>query len=228
METNLEKGHEAQTEKPSLFGVITSPGVQFERMRVKPVIGMPLIIVLAMIIVGTVLQGLGMDYGDLMRESGLTGEELEMAQSFAAIGGIIGGIFAGVAMLFIAPLIYWLCVKISGGTTTYKKMLSLTLFISFITSLGLLINGIVLYFTDANSFYSVTSLASLITSDQPLTSALSAFEIFSIWGYVLLAIGLQKTGGISKKSAWISVIVLFALMLLYSFITGFFNSQAGV
>ncbi|MES9687103.1 YIP1 family protein, partial [Bacillus sp. JJ353] len=121
---------------------------------------------------------------------------------------------------------YWLCVKISGGTTTYRNMLSLNLFIMFISCIGLLINGLFLYFTDSTSLYNVTSLASIIPAEQPLASILNLFEVFSLWGYVLLAVGLEKVGGISKKSAWISVAVLFGILLLFSVASGFFDAMS--
>ncbi|WP_350254117.1 toxin SDP protection protein YknW [Bacillus halotolerans] len=230
MEANVEKNGGVSTEKPSLLGVITSPGTQFERIRERPVVWGPLLIVAAIIIVGAVLQGLGTDYSELLKNTntnGLTAEQVETLGTITKYTGMIGSILGGIAALFIAPLIYWLCVKISGGVTTYKKMLSLGLFVSLISSLGLLINGIVAFTTDASSLYSMTSLAGIIPSDMPLANVLNTFEIFSIWSYVLLAIGLHKTGGISKKAGWISVIILFVLLVAFSFVSGAINSVAG-
>ncbi|MHA6488189.1 toxin SDP protection protein YknW [Bacillus cabrialesii] len=230
METNVEKNSATATEKPSLFGVITNPSVQFERIRERPAVWGPLFIVAAIIIVGAVLQSLGTDYSELMKSSdtqGLTAEQIETVATITKFGGMAGAIFGGIAALFIAPLIYWLCVKISGGVTTYKKMLSLGLFVSLISSLGLLVNGIVAFTTDTNSLYSMTSLAGIIPSDGALASVLNTFEIFSIWSYVLLAIGLHKTGSISKKAGWISVIVLFGILVAFSFFSGLINSAAG-
>lgn len=66
METNVEKNSGTATEKPSLFGVITSPSVQFERIRERPAVWGPLLIVAAIIIVGAVLQSLGTDYSELL------------------------------------------------------------------------------------------------------------------------------------------------------------------
>ncbi|MCY7894395.1 toxin SDP protection protein YknW [Bacillus vallismortis] len=230
METNVEKNSATATEKPSLFGVITNPSIQFERIRERPAVWGPLFIVAAIIIVGAVLQSLGTDYSELMKNTGpqgLSAEEIETVATITKFGGMAAAIFGGIAALFIAPLIYWLCVKISGGVTTYKKMLSLGLFVSLISSLGLLVNGIVIFTTDANPLYSVTSLAGIIPSDGAFASVLNTFEIFSIWSYVLLAIGLHKTGGISKKAGWISVIVLFGIIVAFSFFSGLINSVAG-
>lgn len=230
METNVEKNSGMVTEKPSLFGVITSPSIQFERIREKPAVWGPLFIVAAIIIVGAVLQSLGTDYSELMKNTntqGLSAEEIETFAIITKFGGMAGAIFGGIAALFIAPLIYWLCVKISGGVTTYKKMLSLGLFVSLISSLGLLVNGIVVFTTSANPLYSMTSLAGIIPSDGALASVLNSFEIFSIWSFVLLAIGLHKTGGISKKAGWISAIILFGILVAFSFFAGLINSLAG-
>ncbi len=78
-------------------------------------------------------------------------------------------------------------------------MLSLGLFTAFITNIGLVINGLVIYFTGAGSLYPVTSLASVIPTGDGVSVFLSAIDIFSIWSYILLALGLRYTGGISKK-----------------------------
>ncbi|MBY8912381.1 YIP1 family protein [Bacillus sp. YC2] len=230
MEPKVEKSNTAVTEKPSLFGVITSPVVQFKRLREKPIIGIPLFIVIVLIAVGYMLQGLGMNYDEILKSSsleGLTDEQIEMTKSITKYATIFGGIFGGILALFIVPLIYWLCVKISGGVTTYKKMLSLGLFTAFISNIGLVINGLVIYFTDANSIYRVTSLASIIPAGKSAAAFLSSIEIFSIWSYILLAAGLHHTGGISKKAACISAIILFVIMLLFSFVGGLVNSVAG-
>ncbi|OAZ59494.1 Membrane protein YknW [Bacillus siamensis] len=229
MEPNLEKNNTAVTEKPSIFGVITSPVVQFKRLREHPVIGLPLLIVIILVAAGSILRGLGMNYEELLTSSsldGLTDDQIEMTKTIAKFGSIFGSIFGGIIALFIVPLIYWLCVKISGGVTTYKKMLSLGLFTAFITNIGLVINGLVIYFTDAGSLYPVTSLASVIPAGDGVSVFLSAIDIFSIWSYILLALGLRYTGGISKKAGWISAIVLFVIMLLVSAVGGLLDSVA--
>lgn len=83
-----------------------------------------LLIVAAIIIVGAVLQSLGTDYSELLKSQdtqGLSAEQMETVATITKFGGMAGAIIGGIAALFIAPLIYWLCVKISGGVTTYKK-----------------------------------------------------------------------------------------------------------
>lgn len=49
METHLET---EKVKNPSLFGLITHPGEQFERMREKPAVWFPLVIVLLLSVTG--------------------------------------------------------------------------------------------------------------------------------------------------------------------------------
>ncbi len=77
METNVEKNSGTSAEKPSLFGVITSPSVQFERIRERPAVWGPLLIVAAIIIVGAVLQSLGTDYSELLKSQDTQGLSAE-------------------------------------------------------------------------------------------------------------------------------------------------------
>lgn len=49
METNLET---EKVKNPSLLGLITRPGKQFERMREKPAFWFPLVIVLILSVAG--------------------------------------------------------------------------------------------------------------------------------------------------------------------------------
>ncbi len=108
MEPNLEKSNTEITEKPSVFGVITSPVVQFKRLREKPVIGIPLLIVIILIAAGSILRGLGMNYEEVLNSStleGLTDDQIEMTKTLTKFGSIFGGIFGGIIGLFIIPLI---------------------------------------------------------------------------------------------------------------------------
>lgn len=79
-------------------------------------------------------------------------------------------------------------------------MLSLGLFVSLISSLGLLVNGIVAFTTDVNPLYSTTSLAGIIPSDGALASVLNTFEIFSIWSLCIISNRTSQNGRHLQKS----------------------------
>ncbi|MES9689003.1 YIP1 family protein, partial [Bacillus sp. JJ353] len=100
MEANLEKN---PVKSPSIFGIFTSPGEQFERIKTKPAIWGPLLLVLVLTVVGAVYTAVGTNYDAIFKESGLTGEELEIVRPLAVGGAIFGTIFIQIATVFIAP-----------------------------------------------------------------------------------------------------------------------------
>ncbi|MDA1475724.1 Yip1 family protein [Bacillus changyiensis] len=214
METKLEKGLD---KKPSVLGLFLKPGVHFERMSKKPSIWLPLLIVIVINLVGITLASLKIDYEKLMKTMQLPKEYIGNpdAERGLFILQIVGSIIGCILLILAASLIYWLCVKISGGTTTFTKMFSMSLFVSIVASFATLSRGIYIYFSGQYIASNVTTLASLIPSKPPITGILSAIELFSILSFFLLPIGFEKVAGMSKKSAWISTVVLFILSILF-------------
>ncbi|TWJ99259.1 Membrane protein YknW [Bacillus licheniformis] len=211
METNLET---EKVKNPSLLGLITRPGEQFERMREKPAFWFPLVIVLILSVAGAYM---------LSEKTALSTDLSEMPDA--------GGIFGFVIALLISALIYWLIVKIGRGTTNFVHMFSLSVFTYFIAAIGQFIGGLVIYYSNIDPTIVVTSLNGIIPADEPLKSVLGVFDIFTIWSLSLVALGLQKVGGISKKAAWTGVIILFVISILLALIGGmainFFDSFEG-
>lgn len=125
------------------------------------------------------------------------------------IGGAIGGVIAVVATLAFTSLILFLIAKLGTGKTTYRQMFSLNLFVTFITAIGQLINtGVAaLAHTSAN----VTSLNGMAGAKGAMGGVFTSIEIFSIWGLILTAVGLQKVANVSKAASIITVIILFIL-----------------
>jgi cellulose synthase/poly-beta-1,6-N-acetylglucosamine synthase-like glycosyltransferase len=62
-----------------------------------------------------------------------------------------------------------------------------------------------------------------MAGDNKMLHALAGrFDIFSIWYYVVIAIGLQIVAGLSKNKAIVLVIILFLIGLGFSSIGGLF------
>ncbi|MEX3910797.1 Yip1 family protein [Bacillus paralicheniformis] len=225
METHLET---EKVKNPSLFGLITHPGEQFERMREKPAVWFPLVIVLLLSVTGAyMLSEKTMLSTDL---SEMPGDDETFEATMKRIG-IIGGIIGFVIALLISALIYWLIVKIGRGTTNFVHMFSLSVFTYFIAAIGQFIGGLVIYYSNIDPTIAITSLSSIIPADEPLKSVLGVFDIFTIWSLALVALGLQKVGGISKKAAWTGVIILFVISILLALTGGiamnFFDTFEG-
>ncbi|MFC1284480.1 Yip1 family protein [Bacillus paralicheniformis] len=229
METHLET---EKVKNPSLFGLITHPGEQFERMREKPAFWFPLVIVLLLSVTGAYMLSektvLSTDLSEMPGDD----ETFEATMKrIGIIGGVIGGIIGSVIAMLISALIYWLIVKIGRGTTDFVHMFSLSVFTHFIAAIGQFIGGLVIYYSNIDPTIAVTSLSSIIPADEPLKSVLGVFDIFTIWSLALVALGLQKVGGISKKAAWTGVIILFAISILLALTAGiamnFFDTFEG-
>ncbi|ASB89811.1 Yip1 family protein [Bacillus sonorensis] len=216
MESQLDLSKEGR--RPSLLGLITSPGEQFERMRDKPVFWLPLVVVLIISVAGAYFLNQKLSISSELQEL----PNAELITSVLSVISIVGSIIGSTISLLVSALIYWLIVKIGKGQTDYVHMFSLAVFIYFIGAIGQLINGAVISFANIDPEVIVTSLNGVIPAGQPLKSLLAVFEIFAIWKLILLALGLQKVGGISKKAAWTGVAVLFVISILLALIGGLF------
>ncbi len=52
----------------------------------------------------------------------------------------------------------------------------------------------------------------------------SAFEVFSIWGLVVMGLGLQIVAGLSKKQATTIIVIFFILSVAFSSLSGIASS----
>lgn len=213
--------------KPSIFGMIFSPNEQFERIRERPVVLVPLLIILGIAIVMAILVGQAvMNYAPSAEELGLAEEEVKAMESLI-MGGAIATTFLAIPFgLLISTLIYFAIAKIAKSQVTFKQMFSLSIFVGFIGVLGQLINSIVMMALNTNpdeTLFMPTSLNGLVNATGALGGVLSAIEIFSIWGTILLALGLHKVAGLSKKASWIIVIVFFIIGVIFAAIGGAAN-----
>ena len=58
-----------------------------------------------------------------------------------------------------------------------------------------------------------------------LTTLISTFDLFAIWGWILAAIGLHKVMRISKGSAWAVVLIIALLGVAYRVMSAFFSGN---
>ncbi|MCQ9281666.1 YIP1 family protein [Priestia aryabhattai] len=208
MSTEVNVSSEVQEKgKPSIFGFITSPVVQFEKMKSNPVIWGPLLLVIVLTLATTLLAVYTPQAQETLQQQKEAG--IEVNPIFSMIGGTVGGVIAIVATLAFTSLILFLIAKLGTGKTTYRQMFSMNLFVTFITAIGQLINtGVAaLAHTSAN----VTSLNGMVDAKGAMGGVFNSIEIFSIWGLILTAVGLQKVANVSKAASIITVIILFIL-----------------
>lgn len=211
-----------QTAKPSLFGMITNPAEQFTRMKERPAFILALILVS---VLTAIFAGLGAYIITPNAEDfGLSGEDLKVIQSMAIGAAVIGGLLATPIGLLIAAGVYKLCFMIVGNDTSFKHIFSMVVNVSIISILGLIINSI-LMFVLKGEVTSYTSLGALFDPTTFLSGFLSNVEFFNIWSLIVLGLGFQIVGGLSKKQ---TVIIISIIFLIVALISGFSATFAGL
>lgn len=208
MSTEVNVSSEVQEKgKPSIFGFITSPVVQFEKMKSNPVIWGPLLLIVVLTVVTTILAVYTPQTQEALQQQKEAG--IEVSSTVSMVTGAVGGVIGMVAMLAFTSLILFLIAKLGTGKTTYRQMFSLNLFVTFITVIGQLINTGVAALTHTSA--NVTSLNGMVDAKGAMGGVFNSIEIFSIWGLILTAVGLQKVANVSKAASIITVIILFIL-----------------
>ncbi|MGM9923188.1 MAG: Yip1 family protein [Bacillus sp. (in: firmicutes)] len=211
-------------EKPSLFGIIWSPVEQFEKIRNRPRIWIPLLIVSALYVIGTYFSISQLDYTELLGDA-VPAEQLDMAVMVGMITGMIASLFTPILSILISSAIFMLIAKIAASDVSFKQLFSMNTYISLIGALGLVLNGLIGMAIGKSFELSITSLAGVMGSQN---AVLGAIELFTIWGTILTAIGLHKVAGLSKGLAWTVTIVFFLISLGFAYITTALSGMNGI
>ncbi|KPU54355.1 MULTISPECIES: Yip1 family protein [Bacillus] len=215
MEANLNT-QKVGGEKPSLLGMITSPGLQFERMKTSEKVW-------GMFFLMALLQGLlsafttyvtntspemvkvKKELGEFAGQSSLTSD---------VISSIVSGTIGGMLVTFVVAAIYKVFMMFYGNDTSYKKLVTIIVYTNIVVIIGGFINAIIaLILGVAPTAY--TSLGPLFETGSVAYGIGSSIEVFYLWNIVLIWLGLQITAGVSKVKAAIPIIVLFIIKALF-------------
>jgi hypothetical protein len=197
--------------------IITNPVATMEAVRERPLwwlaaVGIALTVG---VFTAATLHITGPEKLDLMQETrfGAMIQEEDLAAMYAkyddvsfsmrAIEGVQGavGVIFGV---FIAALAYFVFGKLAGGKATFVQLLGVV-FWSGVVSLGL--SALVkwpLVVAQGSSMTISLGPAVLVAGRgvmDPLFGILSIFEVFSLWGVALVAIGFTKIHGFAFNKA---------------------------
>ncbi|MGH1323668.1 Yip1 family protein [Bacillus pretiosus] len=222
METNINT-QDVGSKKPSLLGMITSPGEQFERMKTSNAVWGAFWI---LVLLGGLVGGFAAYVYSLTPEAIKLNKELGVTVSAGMTYGMgfgVGALGMGFSFL-LGAVVYKVLMMFMSNDTSYKKLLAITVYSSVITLLGLLINTILAYILGGSGQEMYTGLGPVFASSSGVVKGIvSKFEVFTIWGYVVTWLGLQITAGLTKKQATIITIVFFVLALGLGALQGMFQ-----
>ncbi|MEE3944776.1 Yip1 family protein [Bacillus wiedmannii] len=215
MEANLNT-QKAGGEKPSLFGMITSPGLQFERMKTsEKVWGMFFLMALLQGVLSaftTYVTNTSPEMVKMKKELGEFAGQSSLTSD--VISSIVSGTIGGMLVTFVVAAIYKVFMMFYGNDTSYKKLITIIVYANIVVIIGGFINAIIaLILGVAPTAY--TSLGPLFEAGSVAYGIGSSIEVFYLWNIVLIWLGLQITAGVSKVKAAIPIIVLFIIKALF-------------
>ncbi len=216
MEANVNT-QKAGGEKPSLFGMITSPGLQFERMKTtEKVWGMFFIVALLQGLVGGLNSYITYTSPEMIEMKKKLGGAL--AEQGSLVSNLISSTIWGIVGVMIATLvvaaIYKVFMMFYGNDTSYKKIVMIIVYADIVVVIGGLINGVIALILGAGPT-AYTSLGPLFDQGSLAYGIGNTIELFYLWNLILIWLGLQVTAGLSKVKAAIPIIVLFIIKAVF-------------
>ncbi|MEH7013866.1 Yip1 family protein [Neobacillus niacini] len=202
-------------QKPSLLGMFTSPGEQFQRIKQTPKIWVPLLIVSVLYAVGMTLMALSMDASTLIGQ-GIPDDQVDLVLGITKVTVAVTGILTPIIGVLISSAIQLIITKIASSPVTFKQLFSMNTYIMVIGAAGVILNTAIRYAIGGNPEIYVTSLAGLLNQDK--AGILGSFEVFTIWTTIVTAIGLHKTAQLSKGLAWTIAIIFFIIGIGFALI----------
>jgi hypothetical protein len=213
-------------------GVIFSPGRTMESLVEKPKLLLPLIII-AVAQLALYLARFPL-YQDYLRNTfiksqsfmeGLTGtaltaEVIDNYMSKSLVQTVIAIPLTTLFGWFLSTVIFFAIFKIFGAKGKFKQYMSITAHAYIISVLYMVIVLAASFFTGSlHVDLPLTSIANLLPAEMSgsfLYGIALSMDIFYIWNYCVIAIGIAAVSGFKKRNSYILFAVIFAVGLLIS------------
>jgi len=145
-----------------------------------------------------------------------------------ALGVLAPIIMFPILTLILTALLWAFFNAILGGTATFKQVLAVTAHSYVITALGVIVSMPILLYQYKMTMGGPFNLGALVpTLDESSTLArfLSGVSIFSLWGWIVTAIGLGVL--YRRKTRNIAIVLLIISLVLTFVMTSLFGSFLG-
>jgi len=226
----------------AMAGVFTAPGETFETIAATPKKNYWIIPILITIVVGIISTFLFMQDAELVsstmekqktkmaeqfeknvKEGKMTQEDADKAMesmnpsgTFFKLIGYGGSVIGPFIILFILSLLYLIMLKIFKAEFEFVNVLNVVGLAMLITAVGSLISIVISVLKGEMSSVGLGLVLSQDTVGEKVHTLLTKLDVFSIWFYVVVAIGLSK---IAKVDMIRSSSIVFGLFLLYAIAT---------
>jgi len=204
-----------------MMNVFISPQTTFEAERQKPMWLFPFVLYLILMVgwtvmVKPVLQQQQMEIAiEKMQERGMTQEQIDQAvEGMNKMGGVFMWIstFISQIIMFLIVSAVWLFVGniLAGGSLKFPHAMSVTAYSWLVVVVGLLIKApIILSKQTINVHFSPAAFLS--NEESFIYKLLSQFDLFNIWCFFIVTIGISALTGKKSKQIWPWTALLFLL-----------------
>lgn len=136
----------------------------------------------------------------------LTAAQMEQGRGLAETMQKVAMVIGSPIAVCLVGLLVWIAGKVFGATQGVKQAFMVATYSFFPRILEGILNGVQSLLLDTSAIdsrYDVTfSLARFLDDSSPVLQAFAGrLDVFVLWGYVLIAIGLHITGNIPKQRA---------------------------
>ena len=219
MKVNVEtQGSIEESSKPSLLKIVLDPTKEFQKIRNKPSIFIPLLIIsLCSALIGGATTFF-MDTETLLKDAptesaGILEGNAGLVKGFLVGGASLSSLITPFFTILLLSVFLLLLVKIKKSDVTFKQLFSMNTYIYTISIIGTFINSSIILLIHGDLSKFPTSLGAMVDSEGVLSGILSKVEIFQIWQLILIAIGLQYIAKISKAYSYTIVTIIFILSI---------------
>src|SRR5690625_1378268 len=227
-ETNMNE--ETVMEKPSIFGMIMNPVIQFKRIKNNPKALVAMIVVTLFSALGMFMMTQGVDYTQQPGMGAMDENELMIVTTVANATVVIIGLFTPIFSILVSSAIYLAVAKIAHRDVTFKQLFSMNTYIFVISTISMLVNGLAIMLvggaSDTDTLF--TSVNSIVGAEGALGGLLNNIEVFTIWDIIITALGLQVIAKFSKGLSWGIVLGIFVIMTGFTMLTSGAASMVGV
>jgi hypothetical protein len=208
-------------QKPNILGMIWRPHIEFERIQLQPIVWLPLTIISILHVIGMLLVT-RVKTEEWLINSVQTPPTI--SYTYMSIPQLFSDLTTFLLSICIVALFVFLISKLLKKSVTFTKAFSLSIFLQVIPTLGLLLQAIAHVLEWEKNIFRYSLQDALHLSSGHLSFVFGFLTIFTIWNWVLSAVGLRKVMDLSPIAATLLPLVIWYLPVL---ISSFFVTPQG-